>query len=262
MAFLEVVMSIVSTTLAGSGSEKTIVRALTSIEPHVDRCLVIITCPDEDAVIEGRAIEGAGPKLEVKRWTWCDDFGAARNAALDLARELGASWTVTCDSDEWWEDADELRPTLARARDERCFYAYNGSRQYVQPRAIAIPCAKRWNGRVHECLDLRGPALKRARFCEDPKTPEQIRAKAARDLRELWQLAQEEPENPRWRYYLGEALNHVDDLNGALAAYEKAVELQPANPKALYGIGKVLDRLNRPDEATVMYRRSREMTGR
>ena len=33
-------------------------------------------------------------------------------------------------------------------------------------------------------------------------------------------------------------------------------------PKALYGIGKVLDRLNRPDEATAMYRRSREMTGR
>ena len=32
--------------------------------------------------------------------------------------------------------------------------------------------------------------------------------------------------------------------------------------KALYGIGKVLDRLNRPDEATAMYRRSREMTGR
>jgi Flp pilus assembly protein TadD len=40
------------------------------------------------------------------------------------------------------------------------------------------------------------------------------------------------------------------------------VEVQPANPKALYGIGKVLDRLNRPDEATAMYRRSREMSGR
>jgi len=49
----------------------------------------------------------------------------------------------------------------------------------------------------------------------------------------------------------------VDDLAGALAAFERAVELQPANPKALYGIGKVLDRLNRPDEATVAYRRAR-----
>jgi Flp pilus assembly protein TadD len=57
-------------------------------------------------------------------------------------------------------------------------------------------------------------------------------------------------------------MNHVDDLTGALAAFERAVELQPTNPKALYGIGKVLDRLNRPDEATVAYRRSREVAGR
>ena len=68
--------------------------------------------------------------------------------------------------------------------------------------------------------------------------------------------------NPAAWYYLGDALNHVDDLTGALAALERAVELQPTNPKALYGIGKVLDRLNRPDEATVMYRRSREVAGR
>ena len=63
-------------------------------------------------------------------------------------------------------------------------------------------------------------------------------------------------------YYLGEALNHVDDLEGARAAYERAVELEPGNVKALYGLGIVLDRLNRPDEATRMYRRSREATGR
>jgi tetratricopeptide (TPR) repeat protein len=63
-------------------------------------------------------------------------------------------------------------------------------------------------------------------------------------------------------YYLGEALNHVDDLAGAQAAYERAVELEPRNVKALYGLGIVLDRLNRPDEATRIYRRSREAAGR
>ena len=63
-------------------------------------------------------------------------------------------------------------------------------------------------------------------------------------------------------YYLGEALNHVDELGGALVAYERAVELEPRNAKALYGLGIVLDRLNRPDAATQMYRRSREATGR
>jgi tetratricopeptide (TPR) repeat protein len=62
--------------------------------------------------------------------------------------------------------------------------------------------------------------------------------------------------------YLGEALNHLDDLTGALAAFEHAAELEPGNAKALYGCGIVLDRLNRPVEATQMYRRSREAAGR
>jgi tetratricopeptide (TPR) repeat protein len=62
--------------------------------------------------------------------------------------------------------------------------------------------------------------------------------------------------------HLGEALNKVDDLLGARGAYERAIELEPRNAKALYGLGIVLDRLGRPEDATRMYRRSREAAGR
>lgn len=78
----------------------------------------------------------------------------------------------------------------------------------------------------------------------------------------LTRAAEVDPGRAAAWYYLGEALNHVDDLRGARAAYERAVELEPRNVKALYGLGIVLDRLNRPDEATRMYRRSREAAGR
>jgi tetratricopeptide (TPR) repeat protein len=74
----------------------------------------------------------------------------------------------------------------------------------------------------------------------------------------LRRAAEVEPGRAGAWYYLGEALNHLDDLSGALAAYERAVELEPRNARALYGLGIVLDRLNRPDDATRMYRRSRE----
>ena len=63
-------------------------------------------------------------------------------------------------------------------------------------------------------------------------------------------------------YYLGEALNHLDDLSGALAAFGRAAELDPGNSKAFYGQGIVLDRLNRPADATQMYRRARDVTRR
>ena len=61
---------------------------------------------------------------------------------------------------------------------------------------------------------------------------------------------------------LGEALNHVDDLEAARQTYEKALAVDGAHPRALYGLGVVLDRLRRPDEATVYYRRAREATAR
>ena len=63
-------------------------------------------------------------------------------------------------------------------------------------------------------------------------------------------------------FYLGEALNHMDDLPGALQAYQRSVELLPGNPRALYGMGIVLDRMNRPDAAAPLYRRSRELQGK
>lgn len=68
--------------------------------------------------------------------------------------------------------------------------------------------------------------------------------------------------SPTAWFYLGEALNHVDDLDGALAAYVRASELDPSHAKALYGQGVVLDRLRRPDDAAALYRRSREVAAR
>jgi tetratricopeptide (TPR) repeat protein len=61
---------------------------------------------------------------------------------------------------------------------------------------------------------------------------------------------------------LGETLNKLDDLEGARAAYERAVALDAGHPRALYGLGVVFDRLSRPADATAMYRRSREAAGR
>jgi Flp pilus assembly protein TadD len=78
----------------------------------------------------------------------------------------------------------------------------------------------------------------------------------------LQQVVEVESWSPTAWFYLGEALNHVDDLDGALAAFGRAAELDPLHAKALYGQGVVLDRLRRPVEAARLYRRSREVAAR
>jgi len=75
-------------------------------------------------------------------------------------------------------------------------------------------------------------------------------------------VVQAESWSPTAWFYLGEALNHIDDLDGALAAFVHATELDPRHAKALHGQGMVLDRLRRPDEAALLYRRSREAAAR
>jgi tetratricopeptide (TPR) repeat protein len=78
----------------------------------------------------------------------------------------------------------------------------------------------------------------------------------------LREVVAEESWSPTAWFYLGEALNHIDDLDGALAAYVRAAELDPRHAKALHAQGMVLDRLHRPEEAALVYRRSREAAAR
>lgn len=78
----------------------------------------------------------------------------------------------------------------------------------------------------------------------------------------LSEVVEAESWSPTAWFYLGEALNHIDDLDGALAAFVRATELDPRHAKALHGQGMVLDRLHRPDEAALLYRRSREAAAR
>src|ERR1700710_3132879 len=71
-------------------------RALASARPHVDRMIVLDT-GSTDATREIAAAEGA----EVHAFAWCDDFAAARNAAL---AHSDADWNLILDADEWIED--------------------------------------------------------------------------------------------------------------------------------------------------------------
>jgi glycosyltransferase involved in cell wall biosynthesis len=76
-----------------------IARALESARPHVERMIVLDT-GSVDATPEIAARLGA----EVERFSWCDDFAAARNASLALS---DAAWNLVLDADEWIEAGAE-----------------------------------------------------------------------------------------------------------------------------------------------------------
>jgi Flp pilus assembly protein TadD len=113
--------------------------------------------------------------------------------------------------------------------------------------------------------ELRRAAKLRA---DDPEVQVQTGVLACRRARwrdavePLQKAAAQRADDPLAHFYLGEALNHVDNLAAALAAYERASRLDPSNWRAFKGVGIVLDRLGRPADAAVAYRSMRESQGR
>ena len=60
--------------------------------------------------------------------------------------------------------------------------------------------------------------------------------------------------------YLGDALNRMDEVDAALEALERSLEIK-ASPRAYYTLGILYDRKHQPDLAHAMYRKAEELGG-
>lgn len=126
-------------------------RLLASVRPWVDRMLVLDTGSKDDT-----AARAAAMGADVKQFTWCDDFSAARNAALDAA---SADWHLVLDADEWLIDGGEAIAALRHAGPDyvatielrNWFDGADGAQQASRSRlSRVLPGAVRYSGRVHE----------------------------------------------------------------------------------------------------------------
>jgi hypothetical protein len=99
---------VLSVCLIARNEEKSLPRALASVRGIADETVVVDT-GSTDRTVELAKEMGAA----VCHFPWCDDFSAARNAAIDHAR---GDWIFWLDADEELlpESFDELRANLAR----------------------------------------------------------------------------------------------------------------------------------------------------
>lgn len=181
---------------------------------YSDRRLVVDTGSTDDTV---QLATQAG--CEVAHFNWCDDFAAAKNAALALIPATEQSWVAFLDADEQWLEPERVRPYLAwlsitqpEAEAVQCplhnvdpteggrsFHSFPAVRLFRRQKGLG------YQGRVHETLQhADGHAiwtwqeqgalqLRHTGYRQD-----QVAAKARRNLA---LLDQEGEDNPRlWRY--------------------------------------------------------------
>jgi len=204
-----------------------IARLLRSVAPWVDRMWVMDTGSTDDTVALARA---AG--AEVGHFEWCDDFAAARNAALDAVQ---ADWHLVLDADEWLVDGG---PALAALREQAPTFigtidrldAFDDGRAQVGHCRVSrvLPGTVRYAGRVHEqpvhALPVRAMPLV---VGHDGYLPGDLAVKRGRNEALLRRMLADAPLDPYLWYQLGKEASVYDRPAQADEAFAQAAALTP-----------------------------------
>lgn len=213
-------------------------RCLRSVAPIADE-IVVVDTGSTDGTVE--LVEGLGLDVVLGAFEWCNDFAAARNAALELA---SGDWALWIDADEELQESSfgEIRQALIRPHfggfnlrivnftgDGRDTSTYTHSALRLFQRLPGI----RFEGRVHEQVidsagrDLPNGNLATATLLHYGYKPSEMEAKGKHE-RFLTMLEREVRENPQdafqW-FNLANAYTVCGRLTEAAHAGRHAVKL-------------------------------------
>lgn len=208
-------------------------RCLVSARAWVDE-IVVLDTGSRDATVALARRAGA----RVARFTWVDDFAAARNAALALT---DAAWCLVLDADEWLIDGgavlSALRHTPAdfigqiSVASEFDVTGAGGAGVDVAhapswlPRVLpgGVP-GVRYAGHIHEQPVSTLPRRRLAvHVGHDGYRDAQRAAKLGRNAQLLTRALAEQPHDAYLRYQLGKDLEVGAHYKGAAAHYAQAL---------------------------------------
>lgn len=195
-------------------------RLLSSVAPWVDEMLVLDTGSQDDTVAVAQR-HGA----RVEHFAWCDDFAAARNAALAHA---AADWHLVLDADEWLIDGGALLRGLRETAPG--FVGVVPLQDRADARTTSqlwlsrvLPGAVRYAGRVHE-QPQHGLALRRLALHvgHDGYGADRLAAKRGRNRHLLQAELADHPGDAYLWYQLGKDCAVYDEHAAAADALQRA----------------------------------------
>lgn len=219
-------MSTIALVMIARNEARCIARCLDSVRQWVDEMHVLDTGSTDDTV--ERAVQAGAT---VHHFPWCDDFSAARNAALALT---DCDWRLVLDADEWLAAGG---PSLAGLREQAADFvgAIEVNSHFEQAGSMAtapswlprvLPRGVRYVGRVHEHPDHHLHTHRLPVHIEhDGYLAEQMRAKGDRNLALLQQALAERPDDAYLLYQLGKDHEVHDRFEAACQPYIRALTL-------------------------------------
>jgi hypothetical protein len=244
-------MKIASVTLT-SNKETLISDALRSVVGWVDlACIVDLGITDGTLDV---AREIMGDRIRVITASDTLTTGQLRNIGNDFALECGADWAVTLDTDEriFVDKRLDIRKALTNTKYD-CLVTHALDKTYTKERFFRLPAVTRWAGHCHERADggMFG-YLPGVPFSEIPKSPEAMVAKLAFIVDEATRILADRPEDSRYWFHLGDALQLQGKHEEAVDAFRSCHRFSqdPSESAwACFCIAKSLDKLGKLWEA-------------
>lgn len=205
---------------------------------------------------------------KIYHFNWINDFSAARNFSLQCA---SYDWILVLDCDEYITSLDvnafdlmiKTRPHDVGVIYRKNYYDLNGSENISSDQVERFFCRKEFHYEyiIHEQVRaLNGQDYKRVAL---PITidhfgynssPEELSAKAYRNITLLEKMLKETPDNPYLYFQMGQAYNLLKDVEKTCYYYGKGLEYE-VEPELEYvqmmvvGYGYALLDLNQHEEA-------------
>jgi glycosyltransferase involved in cell wall biosynthesis len=218
-------MSAIVLVMIARNEARCIERCLSSVRAHVDAMFVLDTGSTDGTQEIARR---AGARVE--SFAWCDDFSAARNAALGHA---DADWALVLDADEWLVDgAAALHALRTQAPSYvgvlRVDNLYGADAAQTSRSASwlsrVLPRGARYEGRIHE---QPGAQWSRQRLHvtvrHDGYMDAAMRNKHGRNEALLRRALAEQPIDVYLHYQLGKDLELRARFADAWPHYERAL---------------------------------------
>ena len=223
--------------------ERALARCLESVRNWVGEMVVVDTGSTDGTV--GIA-ESLGAR--VSYFPWCDDFSAARNAALD---QVTSEWVLVLDGDEALtvEKPEEFKAALLQSQWDGFslpIRSLNDNGTYSKAMVFRLfrreRPGMRYRGEIHEQLEavaagvLRTSSLSCLQLDHDGYTAAVVAGagKALRNIRLSHKLTQSRPDDPFSWFVYAMALSQSDN-DAMLDAAQKAMALIDANPGRVRG---------------------------
>jgi glycosyltransferase involved in cell wall biosynthesis len=204
-------------------------RCLRSVRDHIDHWVVVDTGSTDGTQELVRDLLAGTPGFLLERpWR---DFGSNRSEALAVAREH-AEYSFVIDADEEFLVPASFRWPMMGADSVQLLHRC-GSMVYWRASLLANRLPWRYVGLLHEYVEaedartsvnLEGPQVV-GHFDGGRSVGLSTVEKYARDARTLEAALAQEPDNPRYQYYLARSYRDSDRSEAALAAYRRRSEM-------------------------------------